>query len=41
MAQYSTDFKVGDIVNNPRCPWHGDQDYIFSKVKEDVSLLQY
>ena len=32
-----TDFDLKQIVNNPRCPWHGDQDYIFSKVKDDVS----
>jgi len=32
-----TDFDLKQIINNPRCPWHGDQDYIFSKVKDDVS----
>ena len=31
------EFGLKDIVNNARCPWHGDQDYIFSKVKDDVS----
>jgi len=31
------DFDLKQIINNPRCPWHGDQDYIFSKVKDDVS----
>lgn len=31
------DFDLKQIVNNPRCPWHGDQDYIFSKVKTDVN----
>ena len=32
------DFDLKMIVNNPRCPWHGDQDYIYSKVKDDVSF---
>ncbi len=27
------DFDLKQIVNNPRCPWHGDQDYIYEKVK--------
>ena len=38
--KYSYVFKEFDtkqIVNNARCPWHGDQDYIFSKVKDDVN----
>ena len=38
--KYSYVFKEFDtkqIVNNARCPWHGDQDYIFSKVKTDVN----
>jgi len=26
------------VVNNPRCPWHGDQDYIYSQVKDDVAF---
>ena len=34
---FTETLKVGDVVNNPRCPWHGDQDYIFSQVKDDVS----
>ena len=33
-----SDFDLKMIVNNPRCPWHGDQDYIYSKVKDDVSF---
>ena len=32
------DFDLKMIVNNPRCPWHGDQDYIYSKVKEHVAF---
>jgi len=32
------DFDLKMIVNNPRCPWHGDQDYIYSKVKEYVAF---
>ena len=31
------EFDIKQIVNNARCPWHGDQDYIFSKVKDDVN----
>jgi hypothetical protein len=31
------EFDIKQIVNNARCPWHGDQDYIFSKVKTDVN----
>mgnify|MGYP000135330981 FL=1 len=33
-----TDFDLKQIINNPRCPWHGDQDYIYSKVKEHVAF---
>jgi len=32
------EFDLKQIVNNPRCPWHGDQDYIWEKVKEHVSF---
>lgn len=32
------DFDLKMIVNNPRCPWHGDQDYIYSKIKDDVAF---
>ena len=32
-----SEFDVKQIVNNPRCLWHGDQDYIFSKIKDDVA----
>ena len=31
-------FDLKQIVNNPRCPWHGDQDYIYEKVKDDVAF---
>jgi len=31
------EFDLKQIVNNPRCPWHGDQDYIYSKIKDDVA----
>jgi len=33
-----TEFDVKDVTSNPRCPWPGDQDYIYEKVKESVSF---
>ena len=31
-------FDLKSVVNNPRCPWHGDQDYIYSQIKDDVAF---
>jgi len=37
-AYVYNEFDLKMIVNNPRCPWHGDQDYIYAKVKDDVAF---
>jgi len=37
-AYVYNEFDPKSIIDNPRCPWHGDQDYIFEKVKNDVAF---
>jgi lipopolysaccharide biosynthesis glycosyltransferase len=37
-AHVYNEFDPNSIINNPRCPWHGDQDYIFEKVKNNVAF---